>query len=306
MTLDIRFADAPLGHEIRGIDLSGPVSDAVFAEIEAAYDNYGVVVFRGQKITPDQQIAFSKRFGPLDRYVLDRYNMKSHPEIFVISNILDDQGVPIGLADAGRYWHTDMWVTKRPPRGSMLYALEVPRKDGQVFGDTWFSSMAAAYDALPADIRAKIEGREAVFSGKKNVEYRIANAPVDPKTGKLSKADEEGMRERAANMPDAIVHPMVKTHPRTGRKSIYWSQGSVDSIIGLPAAESDAILAFIERHVLKPEFVYRHIWREGDLVMWDNISCIHKATGDFDLPLRRHMHRTTLSSAALYPEQAAA
>jgi len=300
MPLDIRFADAPLGHEIRGVDLAQPLADDVFREIEAAYDNYGVIVFRDQHITPDQQIAFSKRFGPLDRYVLDRYNMKSHPEIFVISNILDEQGVPIGLADAGRYWHTDMWVTQRPPRGSMLYALEVPRKDGQVYGDTYFSSMSAAYDALPAEIRAKIDGREALFSGKKNVEYRIANAPVDPTTGKLSEADAEGMRERAKNMPDAIVHPMVKIHPRTGRKSLYWSQGSVDHIIGLPPAESDEILAFIERHVLQPQFIYRHIWREGDLVMWDNISCIHKATGDFELPLRRHMHRTTLSSAVFW------
>lgn len=300
MTLDIRFTDAPLGHEIRGVDLSKPVSDAVFAEIEAAYDNYGVILFRNQHLSPDEQIEFSKRFGPLDRYVLDRYNLKTHPEIFVISNILDDDGRPIGLADAGRYWHTDMWVTKRPPRGSMLYALEVPQKDGQAFGDTYFSSMSAAYDGLPADIRNKIEGREAVFSGKKNVEYRMSQAPVDPVTGKLSEADAEGMRERAANMPGAIVHPMVKVHPRTGRKSIYYSQASIDHIIGLDKKESDEVLAFLDHHVLKPEFIYRHIWRVGDLVMWDNISCIHKATGDFDLPLRRHMHRTTLSSAAFY------
>ena len=297
MTLDIQFVDAPLGHEIRAIDIAKPIADDVFAAIEAAYDNYGVIVFRNQHLTPDQQIDFSKRFGPLDRYVLDRYNLKSHPDIFVISNILDDQGVPIGLADAGRYWHTDMWVTARPPRGSMLYAIEVPQKDGQAFGDTYFSSMSAAYDALPEAMRHKIDGRSAVFSGKKNVAYRLASAPLDPTTGKLSQADEEGMRERAANMPDAITHPMVKVHPRTGRRSIYWSQGSVDHIIGLDAKESDEVLAFIEHHVLRPEFIYRHVWRVGDLIMWDNISCVHKATGDFDLPLRRHMHRTTLSSA---------
>lgn len=297
MTVEIKFVDAPLGHEIVGVDVGQPLSDEDFDAIEAAYDRYGVITIRNQQLTPDQQLAFSRRFGPLDRYVLERYNLKSHPDIFVISNILDDQGVPIGLADAGRYWHTDMWVTQRPPRGSMLYAIEVPTRDGEVYGDTWFSSMSAAYEALPADIRELIDGRQAVFSGRKNVEYRIAHTPVDPRTGKLSKADEEGMRERAANMPAEIMHPMVKTHPRTGRRSIYWSQGSVDRIVGLEPEESDRVLAFIERHVLQPQFVYRHRWRVGDIVIWDNISCIHKATGDFELPLRRHMHRTTLSSS---------
>ncbi len=297
MTFNIRFADAPLGHEICGVDLSQPVSDAVFSQIEAAYDRYGVVIFRGQTLSPDQQIAFSKRFGPLDRYVLDRYNLKSHPDIFVVSNVLDDAGRPIGLADAGRYWHTDMWVKPVPPRGSMLYALEVPHRGEEPVGDTYFSSTAAAYDALPPDLRQAIEGRMAVYSGRKNVEYRMASTPVDPVTGEMSAADKEGMAERLANMPESITHPMVKTHPRSGRKCIYYSEGAIDHIVGMEHEESERVLEAIRQHVLDPRFIYRHRWRVGDLVMWDNISCIHKATGDFELPQRRLMHRTTLSSA---------
>lgn len=298
MTLNIRYADAPLGHEICDIDLSQPLPDALFAEIEAAYNQYGVIIFRDQHLTPDQQIAFSKRFGALDRYVLARYNLPSHPDIFVVSNVIGDDGKPVGLADAGRYWHTDMWVTARPPRGSFLYAIEVPHRDGEPVGDTYFSSTSAAYDALPEDLRQKIEGREAVYSGKKNVEYRMSTTPVDEKTGEMSAADREGMAERLANMPEAITHPMVKRHPRSGRKCIYYSEGAITHILGMDPAESERVLEAVRQHVLKPEFIYRHRWRVGDLVLWDNISCIHKATGDFELPLRRYMHRTTISSAA--------
>ena len=297
MTIEIKFSGAPLGHEIRGVDLARPLPEADFAQIEKAYDTYGVVVLRNQTLTPDQQIAFSRRFGPLDRYVLARYNLASHPDIFVVSNVVDDTGRPIGLADAGRYWHTDMWVAPRPPRGSILYALEVPQHDGEPLGDTYFASTAAAYDGLPSSLREAIKGREAVYSGKKNVEYRMAHTPVDPATGEMSAADREGIAERLANMPVAITHPMVKTHPRSGRKCIYFSEGAIDHIVGMDAQQSEQVLEALRRHVLKPEFIYRHRWRVGDMVMWDNISCIHKATGDFELPLRRLMHRTTLSSA---------
>lgn len=297
MPLDIHFSEAPLGHEVRGVDLSRPIPDATFSEIEAAYDRYGVIVLRNQTLNPEQQLFYSRRFGPLDRYVLERYNLPSHPDIFVVSNVVDKNGRPIGLADAGRYWHTDMWVKQRPPRGSILYALEVPMRGGEPLGDTYFASTAAAYDALPPALRDAIEGREAVYSGRKNVEYRMSNTQVDPATGLMSAADREGMAERLANMPEFITHPMVKIHPRSGRKCIYYSEGAIDHIVGMDPAESERVLEAVRQHVLDPRFIYRHRWRVGDVVMWDNISCIHKATGDFELPLRRLMHRTTLSSS---------
>ncbi len=293
MTIDIHYADAPLGHEIRGIDLSQPISDDVFAEIEAAYDRYGVVLFRGQNLTPDQQIAFSKRFGKLTQYVVDRYNMRTHPEIFVVSNVLKE-GKATGLADAGRYWHTDMWVTANPPRGSILYAIEVPVDNGVPKGDTYFASTAAAYDALPDDLRQRIEGRTAVFSSEAYFKARMARTPKDPVTGDYTDSVKERMQQRPKEVFQQ--HPMVKVHPRTGRKSIYYAEEAIDHVVGLSPEESMALLDEVRRHILQPQFIYRHVWAVGDMVMWDNISCIHKATGDFDLPLHRTMHRTTLAS----------
>jgi len=297
MSIAIRFTDAPLGHEIEGVDVTD-LTDEDFAAIENAYDRYGVIVIRNQRLTPAEQVAFSKRFGGLDKYILDRYNLPSEPDIFVVSNVIED-GKPIGLVDAGRYWHSDMWAVPRPPRGSMLYALEVPHADdGTPLGDTCFASTAAAYDGLPADLRAKIEGRRALYSTQRLVEFRQRTAVVDPKAGQLSKEEQDGYAERTARMTPEIEHDLVRVHPRTGRKCIYYSEGAISHIVGMTPEESAPILEALRQHVLKPEYVYRHRWRVGDIVMWDNCSCIHKAIADFALPQRRRMHRTTLSSVA--------
>lgn len=287
--LDIVMSGAPLGHEIRGVDVAH-LSDAQFAAVEDAYDRYGVVVLRDQKLTPAQHVAFSKRFGGLDRYILDRYNLSSNPEIFVVSNIIEN-GQPIGLGDAGRYWHTDMWTEPKPPRGSIMYAIEVPHADdGRPLGDTLFASMAAAYDALPDDLRRTIEGRRAVYSGARLVDFQ-----TKLKARELTKEEKEGMEERAKRIKE-ITHPMVRVHPRTGRKSIYYSEGAISHIEGMTPEASEPILESVRQHVVRPEFQYRHVWRVGDVVMWDNCSCIHKASADFELPHRRRMHRTTLAS----------
>lgn len=293
MPLEIVRAPAPLGHEIRGVDLSQPLDEESFAAIEEAYDHYGTLVFRDQSLTPEQQLAFSRRFGPLSRYVLERYNHKRWPEIFVISNIVGQDGEPLGMSDAGRYWHTDMWLTHEPPRGSILYALEVPvDENGQSRGDTYFASTGAAYDALPDELKQRLEGTRAVFSKKKYQAFRSRTNPdIDKPSGQAS-------QQALADLGDEdIVHSLVRRHPRTGRRCLYLCEGVISHLIGWDRAESDAMIAFLERHVTSPEFVYRHRWRPGDLVMWDNCACLHKATGDFELPLRRHMHRTTLAGA---------
>ena len=287
--VEIVMSGAPLGHEIRGVDVAN-LRDEEFAAIEAAYDRYGVIVIPNQKLTPDQQIAFSKRFGNLDRYILDKYNMKTHPEIFIVSNIIEN-GEPIGLGDAGRYWHSDMWTELKPPRGSMLYALEVPHDDhGKPLGNTNFGSMYAAYDALPEDLRRAIEGKRAVYSGEKLVDFQ-----TKLKGRELTKEEKEGMEERKKKLPTRI-HPLVRVHPRTGRKCIYYSEGVVSHIDGMSVEESAPILEAVRKHVLQPRFHYSHTWRVGDIVMWDNCSAIHKASADFEWPQRRRMHRTTIAS----------
>ena len=288
MGITIRESGAPLGHELLGVDLAA-LDDETFADVERAFDRYGVVVIRGQRLTPDEHIAFSRRFGELDRYILDRFNLPSHPMIFVVSNIVED-GVPIGMADAGRYWHSDMWSAPRPPRGSIMYAIEVPHgDDGRPLGDTLFASTQAAYDALDESTKRRLHGLRAIYSGDHYVRHRqVATPTSEPGTKDASDA-------RNAMRNIEISHPLVRTHPRTGRKCLYFSEGAIREIAGLPPDESAELLAFLQSHILRPEFAYRHRWQAGDVVLWDNCSTIHKATSDYALPQRRRMHRTTLS-----------
>jgi len=290
MTLDIRYADGPLGHEIRGVDLA-QLDDASFAALEQAFDTYGCIVIRGQSLTPARQVDFSRRFGPLDRFVLERFNLAEQPEIFVLSNILED-GRPIGLGgDAASYWHSDMWVSHRPPRGSILHALEVPHRNGEPLGDTCFASTAHAYDTLSEEMKARIEGLQAVFSRSKYAEY------VELQSGTVHAREMTQARKSLAT--DLITHSLVRRHPRTGRKCLYVVEGVIDHIVGMTPAESEPLLAELLAHVVRAQACYRHRWQVGDVVMWDNYSTLHRATSDFQLPERRLMHRTTLSSASL-------
>lgn len=288
MALDIKSSSAPLGHEIRGVDLANDVSDVLFKEIEQAFDKYGVVVFRNQRLSPAQQIAFSQRFGDLDRHPLARFNLPAMPDIFVVSNIVEN-GEPIGMVDAGQYWHSDMWVVENPPRGSILYAIEVPQEGGAPLGDTLFSSTAAAYDALPDDIKMKLDGRKSVFSTDHYNGYRSKKSGSNlDQGGKIAQVARNSLKK------GDILHDVVRIHPRTRRKCLYVSEHAITRIEGLSPDESDSMIAFLEAHVIRPEFVYRHKWTVGDIVMWDNCSAIHKAVSDYALPHRRLMHRTTL------------
>lgn len=289
MTLDIRFSGAPLGHEIRGLDLRR-LDDATFAEIEQTFDRYGVIVISGQDLTPQEQVAFSKRFGSLDRFVLDRFNLPELPEIFVVSNILED-GRPIGMGDAGRYWHSDMWVSETPPRGSLLYAREVPHRNGEPVGDTLFASTAHAYDTLAEELRQRIENLSAVFSSAKYADYVGHSKVKDVHTREIVAAREK-VKDRE------ITHRLVRRHPRTGRKCLYVVEGVISRIVGMGEDESEALVQQLLQHVVRPEVVHRHRWRVGDLVLWDNYSAMHCAIGDFEWPERRLMHRTTLSCPA--------
>ena len=291
MSISITPNASPLGHEIRGADLRN-LDEPTFAAIDAAYRKFGVVVIRDQELTPNEQIAFSSRFGPLERFALDRFNKKEHPEIFIVSNLLE-AGKPIGMEDAGRYWHSDMWYTTAPPRGSHLYALEVPHADnGEPLGDTYFASTAYAYRTLPDDVKRKIENLEALFSLRKYVAH-VGHTEERAKNNVYLK---EIVDAQQAIIDREIVHKLVRIHPITGEKCLYVVQGVIREILGLPQDESDRLIEFLTQHIIRPEAVYRHRWRAGDLVMWDNYSAVHRATGDFALPQRRLMHRTTLAA----------
>ena len=287
MVIAVNSSGAALGAEITGIDLSQPVDDKTFTQIVAALHQHEVIGFPGQNLTPDQHIAFSRRFGELERHVRQDCCRPGYPEIFVVSNVIEN-GRPIGSRDAGFFWHSDLCYAAKPSRGSLFYAREVPIRNGEPKGDTLFSSMTAAYDALPASIKQKLAGRLAVNS-------YIAGYSRERKSGPRPQLTAE-QKARTPDMP----HPAVRTHPYTGRKCLFVNEGYTTEIAGIDASDSRAMLQELFAHIKKDEFVYRHKWRKGDFLIWDNCATQHRAVLDYELPLRRVMERTTLCGTVPY------
>jgi taurine dioxygenase len=279
MTIEVIPTGAALGAEIRGVDLSQPLGDNVFALIERAFDQHGVIFFRDQKITPPQQVAFTRRFGDIEYNIFgERWSVDGNPEIVVVSNVTEG-GQPIGVKRAGENWHSDMCYTARPPRGTMLYAHEIPVLRGLALGDTEFASAAAAWDMLPSAMQDFLFGRRAVFDfvGRKRA-FPPTQAEID------------------RNPP--VTHPIVRAHPKTGRKCLYVMRDDCTGIEGIEQEEAEVLIAALADHIVKPAFIYRHQWQPGDLLMWDNCTVQHRAIQDYDLPQRRLMHRTTMGGAA--------
>ncbi len=277
----IRPFDAPCGAEVLGLDLSRPLSDADFARIHRAHLDHHVLVFRDMAITPEQQIAFSRRFGPLQIHVLNQFQLAGHPEILVISNIKEG-GKPIGLGDAGAYWHSDLSYLPTPSLGSMLHAQELPSEGG----DTLFANQHRAWDALPAPLKAAVEGRQAEHWYLAKYAELQARNPWRPD---LTQAQIDAVKP--------VAQPVVRTHPETGRKGLFVSEHFTTRILGLPDDESRAVLAELFDHSTRPALVYRHAWQPGDMVFWDNRSLMHLAAGTPD-HLRRRLNRTTIEGDA--------
>lgn len=282
---DLRPSDTKVGAEIYGLDLSAPLDDTLFRQVSAAFDRYSVLVFRDQELTPEQRIAFSRRFGPLQINVRSEFNKPGYPEIYTVSNIVRD-GKPIGSGDAGRYWHSDLCYLPKPTRASILYAIEVPERDGVTLGNTLFASTCESYDDLPATMKRRLEGLRAANSYNAMFERKASEFGVRPKL----------TQEMAKSYPDDAIHPVIRTHPTTGRKCIYVCEGYTTRILDIPEDESRELLAQLFAQVVKPEYVYRHKWRVGDLLMWDNCAVQHLAIFDY-APLHRHMERTTVEGS---------
>lgn len=269
-----------LGAEIRGVDLSQAPDEGTFARIRDAFHAHSVILFRDQSLSEDQHIGFSRRFGPLEIHIAKQYLLPGHPEIVVLSNVVKD-GRKLGIEDAGRYWHSDLSYMQKPSLGSLLYALEVPAEGG----DTLFASMYAAHDALPDALKRRIAGLKAIH--RYGDRWQKDAAQGRARTA-LSASD------RAAT-PDAI-HPVVRVHPETGRRALYVNEGFTVGIVGMDERESRALLEELFAFSTRPEFAYRHRWKNGDLLFWDNRAVVHAAT-DYDPGTVRHLHRTTVAGA---------
>ncbi len=272
-----------LGAEVLGLDLAQPLAPDDFAQLQQAHNDHSVVVYRNQRITPAEHIAFSRRFGPLQRHVLRNFKLPAHDEILVVSNIIDN-GQPTGLGDAGAYWHSDLSYKDKPALGSLLHAQELP----EVGGDTLFADQEAAYDALPYQLKQQLTGLLAEHSYLLKYEELRARNPFRPKLSD----------EQVAEVKPAI-HPVVRVHPETGRRALFVSEHFTTRIVGVPEDESRALLDELFAHSVRPEHLYVHCWQPHDLVFWDNRSLMHLATG-CPPEQRRKLYRTTIEGDAPY------
>lgn len=280
---EIRPFEGPLGAEVLGLDLNQPVDDATFAQLHRAHLDHHVLVFRDQRITPAAHVAFSRRWGPLEVHVLRNFQLPGHPEILQVSNVRDEQGRPLGLGDAGVFWHSDLSYKEKPSLGSLLHAQELPAEGG----DTLFANQHLAYDELPQALKDTIRGLKAEHSYLARYEELRARNPWRPA---LTEAQVAEVRP--------TVHPVVRRHPETGRLALFVSEHFTTRIVGLPEDESRDLLQQLFALSTRPSLVYRHRWQPHDLVFWDNRSVMHLATGCPE-HLRRHLHRTTVEGDAV-------
>ena len=258
--------------EVEPIDLR-TVDEGALAELKAAWNRYQILVFHDLKMDEPDLVTYSRRFGDLEIHVRTEYLSREHPEILYVSNMKDETGRAIGILSQGEVgWHYDQIYLPRPALGSFLLAHTLPKDRGE----TSFADMSLAYEQLPQGTKAIIEGRKAVQSYE--AFNRAYSVPTDKKQTKKT--------------PD-VEHPIVRTHPMTGRKALYICPGMTIQIVGLPEDESRAVLDDLFDWTARPEFVYTHKWRAGDGVMWDNACTMHRRE-PFDENQQRLMKRTTI------------
>src|SRR5688500_6061269 len=251
------------GAEISGVDLSQPLDDDTFAQIANAFFDNEVAFFRNQKLTPEQQVAFTRRFGPLEQHVRKESRLAAHPEILIVSNILDEQGNAIGSQDAGRFWHSDLSYKKEPSMLSALYSIEVPEKDGRIYGNTSFASTTAAYEALPEATKQRIAGLKNVHSYRYYRNKNLEAQREEQARGGRFVQEHVLTEEQLKSVPD-VETPIVRTHPVTKRKGLFVNEAHTSHIAGMSPEESHKLLSELYAHIVKPEFVYTHTWRPGD------------------------------------------
>lgn len=271
---------AILGATVENVDLSHPLTAVDFDLILRSLGEHGVLRFPEQTLSVEAQKAFAARFGTLEVNVADSFQVPGHPEVMILSNMVQD-GRPVGFSDAGQDWHTDMSYSDVIAMANVLYAIEVPRENGCPLGATRFANMHAAYDGLPRELKVRLDGATALHDFEKFWEkMRARSGGARPPL-----SDEQRRRK------PPVSHPVFLTHPITGRRVLYANPGYTVRIDGLPIGESDEVLEFLFEHQLKKEYLYEHHWTEGDLLVWDDIGTLHKAVADYGPHQHRLMRR---------------
>ena len=280
MTFEICPLSDVIGAEVVGLDVSRPLDNDTFAKVHRAHLDHLVLVFRDQTLSPQQQINFSKLFGPLDRHPADDAVVPGYPDILIVSTKRKN-GDYVGVPDGGPMWHSDLAYKKKTALGSMLYGIDIPDKGG----NTGFANMYKAYDALPKELKDTIEGKRGFYlAGRSNAERSF----------------KRGLSQEQIDKTPGNMHPIIRTHPETGKKCIFANPQHTLAIEGMVEEESTEILSAIFKHSAQDEFVYSHQWRKGDLTFWDNRCAQHIAdhTRLDDPTYIRHMHRTTIEGDA--------
>ncbi len=268
-----------LGARVEGLDLSIPLTDTQFGQLEQALGKYGVLSYPKQTLTSLQLKQFSERFGQLEVNVANMYQEPGLPQVMILSNKVEN-GKPLGLSDAGQDWHTDMSYSKMIAFTNVLYGIEIPHRDGEPLGNTEFCNMHAAYDDLPEALKTQLDGMSITHNFEKFWEkMRLEKGQRPPLTD----------AQRAAKPP--VSHPIFMTHPITGKKVLYANPGYSMRINELPQAESDEILAFLFEHQLQTKYQYQHRWSVGDVLMWDNMGTLHNAIPDYRPDEHRYIKR---------------
>lgn len=275
MSLQIRRLSHALGAEITGIDSGKPLTDDIFKAIYNAFLEHGILLFRGQSLTREQHIAFSRRFGELEITPAHRVaNMDpAYPEIVLVTNKPRPAAGPAEKRPQGEGWHSDRSFSAIPAQASLLHAVTLP----ELGGDTMFSNGYLAYETLSAGLKKMLEG--------------LFGAHIQEGSRSLDHSSPERLAE--TRRLTRTAHPIVRVHPDTGRKSLYLAY-RVKRLVGLSVDESRPLLQSLLDHATRPQFVYRHVWQKDDIMVWDNRCVLHNAVNDYDRSQLRHMERTTV------------
>lgn len=269
--------------EVVGLDCSKPLSPADLATLKQAFQDNPVLVIRDQSLTAKQQGVFSRQFGPLESQDQKNYTHPDDDDVLILSNEIRPDGTAVGIVDAGDFWHSDSSHHDEPCQATILYSVRNPARGG----DTEFCNMYMVYEALPDDLKRQVEGRYAIHHVSKTRNRRVSISPDRPGA--------KDYYERRATETREVRQPLVRTHPQTGRQALYISPRFTIGIADMDDSEAQALLdRLFATFVRERRFQYRHKWRDGDLVMWDNRCLNHRACGGYGLPDIRRMHRTTI------------